>query len=67
MSVNNKADENNIKLTDISAVNYLSIRGDLTYHYQNEFAMIWFGVNPNIQVMADKFMAYDIGEQLGLG
>lgn len=66
MSMPSKYDENNISEIDITAINYFAIRADLVYHYNHEFAMMWFGVNPNIQVMSDNYMAYEIGTKFGL-
>lgn len=52
----------------IDKINYLSIRADLVYDYQNMFAHIFpMGVNPDIQFMADKYMADAFAEQFGLG
>lgn len=66
MSMPSKYDENNISEISIAAINYFAIRADLVYHYKHEFAMMWFGVNPNIQVMSDNYMAYEIGTKFGL-
>lgn len=52
----------------IDKINYLSIRADLVYDYRNMFASIFpIGVNPDIQFMADKYMADAYAQQFGLG
>lgn len=52
----------------IDKINYLSIRADLVYDYLNKFAFIFpMGVNPDIQFMADKYMADTYAKQFGLG
>ena len=52
----------------IDKINYLSIRADLVYDYRNMFAHIFpMGVNPDIQFMADKYMADAYAQQFGLG
>lgn len=65
-SIPKEQDSNTITETDLESINFFSIRGDLVYDYSDDFAQIWFGVNPNIQVMADKYMSYHIATQLGL-
>lgn len=51
----------------IQKINYLSLRADLIYDYSQEFAMIFgFGVNPDIQFMADKASVYALGQQFCL-
>lgn len=66
MSFPKKFDINSCSEKEAELVNFLSIRGDIVHHYKFEFANIWFGVNPIIQVMSDKYWAYEVGTQLGL-
>ena len=52
----------------IDKINYLSIRADLVYDLRKTFALIFpVGVNPDIQFMADKYMADAYAQQFGLG
>lgn len=52
----------------IDKINYFSIRADLVYDFRNAFALIFpLGVNPDIQFMADKYMADAYAQQVGLG
>ena len=51
----------------IDKINYLSIRADLVYDFRNTFDHIFpIGVNPDIQFMADKYMADVFAKQYGL-
>lgn len=52
----------------IDKINYLSIRADLVYDFRNTFAHIFpVGVNPDIQFIADKYMADAYAKQYGIG
>ncbi len=52
----------------IAKVNYYSIRADLIYDYKQDFSWIFgLGVNPDIQYISDKAMAYAVADYYGLG
>lgn len=52
----------------IERMNYLSSRADLLLSYRNWFGCIFFpmGINPDIQFISDKYMAYSESNKVGL-
>lgn len=60
--------EDQIPLSVINKINYLSIRADLVLDFRNYFMGIFgFGINPDIQYISDKAIANDLGVQYGIG
>lgn len=59
--------DNEIPLSAIMKINYLSMRADIEYDYQYYFIPIFgIGVNPEIQFMSDKYLSHAVAQKYGI-